>query len=375
MKAENEGNNVRERPVPVSLPWWRSLLYALLPSVILFGGLELALRVVGFEFHGIPRHLQFGPNLGFDIERNVIVPDEELFWRLRVGPDNKNTLMQRMLVHPLLDRPEVPAAVSSPLHIVTMGDSCTFFGLPSYPMLIERELNSHGLKSEVFNASLPGYSSYQGRRWFDLEITGYRPDWITLYYGWNDHWFALRAPDQELSQTRPAQAALLGHIAEKCRVVQAALWLQLRISIQPPEKRPFRVPLENYRDNLNTLCRGARDKGIRVIMITAPSDLDENDLTRLRDLDYISDPLGLPELHERYNQVVRDVSEECGADLIDFSRSAKTTGGLISEDGIHLTQKGITWLASKLAETVAAETGVNTQAHSHEVSPSLFRGK
>lgn len=332
----------------------RLVLFSLVPAAVLFGGLELALRIAGFEFHGIPLHLQFGVNVGKDLRRNVAEPDPELFWRLRVADKTKRFLVRRKHVHPdLAALTGADTRDPKALRVVAMGDSCTFFGSPPYPEGLERALRSRGLDAEVFSASVPGYSSYQGRRWFDLEIAGYDADWITVYYGWNDHWLGMRSTDAELGREGQAMAGFLERVSAHVRLLQAGRYLWTRLASSPSEQRPLRVPLDDYRANLEYLCRCIGETGARAVLITAPSQLDRADEERLRRTGYASPGTDVGALHRAYNRVVREVAEECGADLLDFARAAEARGGIVSEDGIHLTEAGSVWLAGALAERIA----------------------
>lgn len=333
----------------------RKSLFAALPAILLFGGAEIALRLAGFEFHGIPRHFQFGANVDHDLRRNVAVPDADLFWRLKAG-ENARFLVRRKHVHPNL-RARTGADRTSPggVRAVSMGDSCTFFGSPSYPERLESRLVESGLEAEVFSASVPGYTSYQGLRWFETEIAAYRPDWVTVYYGWNDHWLAMQATDRELGTRTTRSSTAAARIASNIRLVQLGTYLRARLFRLQADQRPERVPLDHYRENLEELCRRAREEGAGVIFVTAPSDLDPGDVRRLTDLGQVTRGRDVRSLHEEYNAVVRDVAAACRAEIVDFAGASTRTAGFVSEDGIHLTEKGIDWLGDHLAKRIVAE--------------------
>jgi lysophospholipase L1-like esterase len=58
---------------------------------------------------------------------------------------------------------------------------------------------------------------------------------------------------------------------------------------------------------------------------------------------------------DRYNVVARTVAERCGAfyhDLNGAVRSGGTTD-LLHEDGVHFTQRGYEFLASRVVDAVA----------------------
>lgn len=337
----------REAPRGEQRPALHLLLCSLLPTLVLFGTLEAGLRLTGFEFRGVPTHLRFGPNLQDDLERDLLVPDPALFWRLRVDPAVATTLERRRVLHPLLPGPDgrLPPARPS---VVALGDSCTFFGRPSWPERLETLLREGASGAAVWNASVPGYSSYQGRRLFEEEVAALRPDWVVVYFGWNDHWLGQAKTDRLVGLERLTALSVAPPLFEDLRVVQAGRAFHARVSTPPPARRPLRVPPEEYAENLEAICRVAGSLGAGVALVTAPGDLDGNDAARLETGGYAAPGTDLAALHARYNAIVRDVAGACGAELVDFAAAAPP--GSVGADGIHLTPDGIAWLAARLSE-------------------------
>jgi len=353
VSRQGDGRGAPRRPGPITPG--RLALFSLVPALVLFGGAEIALRVARFEFHGIPRHFQFGANVDHDLQRDLAVPDDDLFWRLNVREDTAAFLIRQRHVHPDLHTPTgADRHTPGTVRVVAMGDSCTFFGTPPYPRILERRLVERGLDAEVFSASVPGYTSHQGVRWFETEIVAYRPDWVTVYYGWNDHWLAMRTTDRELDRTTTFSGTVAARLAAHIRLVQAGAYLRARLFRSRKGERTRRVPIDHYRDNLESLCRGIRDGGAIAVFVTAPSDLDPEDVRRLQDQRQVEPDLDVARLHEEYNVVVRDVASGCGAEIVDFAEEASRTHGFVSEDGIHLTPRGIDWLALQLANRIGA---------------------
>src|SRR6266850_7069858 len=76
--------------------------------------------------------------------------------------------------------------------ILCMGDSSTFgWGVESdenYPSLMEKDLSRRhpGMRIEVVNLGVCGYSSLQGRILLEREGLKFAPDLVTLSYGSND---------------------------------------------------------------------------------------------------------------------------------------------------------------------------------------------
>jgi len=325
----------------------RLLVYSLLPTVVLLATLEGGLRLAGFEFHGIPTHLRFGPNLRSDMERDLLEPDPELFWRVRATPEVRPLLERRRALLPGGDLPPRRAAGGA-MTVLVLGDSCSFFGTPSWPERLEALLRERDPGAEVWNAAVPGYSSYQGRRLLETRGAALSPDWVVAYFGWNDHWLGLGSTDRLVGLEH--RATLPGPVArflERLRLVQAGRALRTRLALPPPERRPLRVPPGDYRANLEAICRLAEERGARVAFVTAPEDLDAADGARLREGGYAAPGTDIRALHARYNGIAREVAGACGAHLADFAAAAP--GGSVGADGIHLTPAGAAALAALLA--------------------------
>lgn len=105
------------------------------------------------------------------------------------------------------------------VRIVVLGDSVVFgFRVPMawtdkplefdknqkpFPALMEdrlRQLNP-GRKIEVIPMAVPGYSSYQGRRWLERDIEKLKPDLVLVHFGWNDTERQVQSDRQALPQS------------------------------------------------------------------------------------------------------------------------------------------------------------------------------
>lgn len=300
-------------------------------SVVLAAGLaEVALRAAHFEYHIYPT-VQFGwPDA--TALHDVYQADPDLIWVTR-DFDEKLALARR--THPA---------------VVFMGDSCTEFG--SYPAkTIERLQTEAPAFATGVKLGVGGWSSEQGLTLLRRDVLGLRPKVVTIYYGWNDHWVALGPTDPDLT---------LAHrflwLADHSRI--AELWLKARMGVSGSlAERPNRVPLNRYRANMRALIREAEADGIRVVVLTAPSNHvrgHEPEYLKARHVRSLDEVVPL---HQAYAEATRQAARANGATLCDaadaFDR-AESKRAFFQRDGIHLTDAGDRAMADLLARCIVS---------------------
>jgi lysophospholipase L1-like esterase len=144
-------------------------------------------------------HEQIIQTLGLPSLNDTMIADAALFWKLK--PDLRGRrIAGRIRETPIgftvstnhegLRGPEIPAAKRG-LRILALGDSTTF-GLgveedQTWPAVLQRLLQD-GLPGgvEVINAGVPGYTAYQGLRYFEIRGAALRPDLVLATFGFND---------------------------------------------------------------------------------------------------------------------------------------------------------------------------------------------
>jgi lysophospholipase L1-like esterase len=316
--------------------WARRALAPVLLSVASIAAALLvaegALRVAGFEYRTFPS-VQFGWPEPTAIA-NVYVPDRELFWVTR---DYAATLEA--------GRRSRPA-------VVFIGDSCTQFG--TYPrrtldLLAARSPDlARGIKLGV-----GGWSSVQGLAQLRRDVLPLKPRVVTVYFGWNDHWMAFGRTDAEIS-TGPVGFWLSQH----SRVAQLVLKARLGVAGSLDVQRPARVGLALYRSNLEAMAAAAREAGVRLVLITAPSGHvagQEPAYLAARQVRPLSD---LIPLHRAYVEATRAAAGASGAALCDaaeaFDRADAAHAGFFKKDGIHLTDAGDAAMARLVAGCIEA---------------------
>ncbi len=279
---------------------WLILLGSLVLSSL---GAELVVRALD-----LPR--PFGDfaflGLGLDAE---MVEDPDLLWRLEPN-------VTWVVANEIGFRGYWPDRDhrDSDFRILCVGDSSTF-GLgvaygQTYGVQLERQIQEHAPHRVVRSvlAALPGYSTFQDRAWMARHFATVQPA-VTLFYcgAWNDYLPAIGGDDAHYSNSlhNQSSSSLIRLInaafatpkpdADAVRATQRAF-----SAGDAPEGR--RVPLVDFRHNLEAMIQTARGGGSQVVMMVPPLPRKTRD-------DY---PVAA-----RYAAVVREVATTTGAELVD----------------------------------------------------------
>lgn len=335
----------------------QELAAALLWTAVLAAGFEGGLRLAGFRYAHYPVSMRYVSSIAragaeqtqrqkrFRIDYAL---DHDLLWRPIPSPGVTNS--EGFI------GPEWRREKDGRRRLIALGDSCTVAGEDPYPSILDRSLPGW----EVLNAGVGSWSSYQGLRLLRGRLLAYRPDAVTVYFGWNDHWLAWAAPDKELSALLDRQWKVL-RLVERSRLLQALLKAAdaLRGGAAPkdPGARPARVSEDDYESNLRQIVAAIGEAGARPILVTAPSALTPEHPTTLllcRQTRNFGDPARLPQVHAAYNERVRRVAKETGAALVDleaaFARRRDAAG--LFTDGIHLSAEGHAAAAALLRQAL-----------------------
>ncbi len=370
-----------ERPTPADspitsvsvLPLRKKIVFSLVAVVTVFALFEFGLRLARVGEPPAVGAMRFGYDAGipiFDsdgIEREgevfqdfpLFEADLRLFWKPIANTPFTGEEGLR------LPTPESMEKGPDVYRIGIIGDSCSFLGEDLYPHRFARLAEeATGRKTEIINTSCPGYTSLQGRQRL-RNIWSWQPDLIVVYFGWNDHWKSLNGQtDRELIERQ-----LLSDKAKSWIGKSRLVWslYSLRMKLMPPvpiKLSPVRVPLEDYRENLQQILDEVQHHGCKVIFITAPSAFLEGQMPRWA-FDFFgqiyqmpaSDVLRIPQTHEKYNNVVREVAGSSSfAFLLDVAREWSGQSQverhikLFRGDRIHLTETGHQEIAEQLFE-------------------------
>lgn len=355
------------RPPSKIVQAFKYAVFSLLPAVVLFSLVETSLKMAGFRYSDTPLMMARVR------EGRATVVDTVLNWNNLIGTQKEGVVYMvkdpKQLWVPR-ESYEQQHSVQKPAgvekRIATLGDSCTAICIDtdrSYPSLLEDILNAGGPPViEVLNAGVGSHSSFQGLRRLRFSVLKFKPDILTVFFGWNDHWVS-NVPDSEVRVRRDWEVTVLNFL-EQSRTYQAYHYLIAKIlrrgAVQPvDEARPagelerllgvgLRVPLEQYAQNLEAMIELAGANSMKILLVTAPSDLSA--FPGFSEFPFPKEVL-IP-VHERYNQTVREVAARRGVPILDLSTMVSVWAGerIHSADGIHFTPFGCRFVAERFAE-------------------------
>ena len=285
---------------------------------------EVVLRAIGYGT--ITPEMNFGVNTQLALDQGRFLPDADLFWKLPSHPSDRDLRAVQ---------PDVPVPPKGQRRrILVMGDSCSRIStaIPPYAVLLEDSLRGFGV--EVFNASVPGYTSWQGRAWLAKQLLAIQPDVTVVYFGWNDHWRATGITDRDYADRLKGSGLRLALLLQKM-----------------PDPPPLRVSADEYRDNLEAITADLAAAGSSVILVAPPSNLTQEARARLLQTRYLIRGDDALAVHREYLAKVREVVESSDAMLLDAAAAFDAAGAprqLLMRDGIHLTDPGHQLMASLL---------------------------
>ncbi len=266
------------------------------------------------------------------------VPDPVLLWR----PVDRWPYSSQQLKGPVAETPK-PAGV---FRIMCYGDSNTDGpnegGWPEVldAILAERHADS-GIRIEVLNAGVAGYSSHQGLARFRQQVARFEPDLVTVSFGYNDIAPALGTPDKDF-RLPPAPLVAAQRQLLRYSFYRVAEKLARRWAPERPPSVGERVPLEDYRANMEGFLDTGREHGARVVLLTRPHAAPRAELEKV-DHNWRG---RIP----RYNRSLLELRQR-GATVIDVQDHFERHHPTAFYDDCHFTLEG----HARMAELLAAE--------------------
>jgi lysophospholipase L1-like esterase len=324
----------RERyPWPVRMG--RASLLAVIVTGVILSVLEICVRIFSLApVIASPREQRMlnmlaVRQLNAHVQSNAFEPDDWLLWKLRTdGKFLGHRVSALGTLPPLATQPSALVAPAS--LVLVLGDDLTACGGVVFPDVVQRWLNAAtlGRPIRVVNASVPGYSSEQLRRWA-RGLGRLRPSAVFIGAGAADGSPSFGLPDSYLGTTMLTRA-----------LADAAVWSHLvRVAIygtRPTQEKAMaegcRVSLARYAENLRELIVWARKNHSRPILLTRPFSMEavesSNSETTNALLVFAGQQL------RSYNEVTRRVALETGTELLDLEQEfQKRPAALMFEPG------------------------------------------
>ncbi|MBI5323390.1 GDSL-type esterase/lipase family protein [Bradyrhizobium sp.] len=268
----------------------------LLPFVVIFGVAEVALRTARSELAffrsvvgEVPPHVAVFRNPATRIKKfqfpvNPHTADPFLAWRNQAGLRQEPYLTTS---HGIYSPHEIPYERDGKRYrLLILGDSSTAgLGIDkqsdTWPQVLQRLL---GDGVEVINAAVIGYSTEQVRAALLREYYKYKPDGVLFYVGNNDG-FGSSVPDRRLLDATQAGRSFASR-AENWLVEHSATYVFLKAGAKYLNQIAFdtdlgdealklpRVPLGEFRENMDAMIRWAEGTGADVYLVIPPVPLE-----------------------------------------------------------------------------------------------------
>jgi len=290
--------------------------------VVALGAMETGLRAIGFSFSFAPERVEFGwPNPTYLTERFERDPD--LFWVTKQYAERLEQVDAR--------EPD----------IVFLGDSTTEMG--RYPEDFVRSANlrhpERAIRGEPLGVS--GWSSYQGAMQMERDVIALAPRFVTVYFGWNDHWIGFAVEDKDIHaiSRSPLARVRWSRVGQLLTKAHYAWRTRGRALVD------YRVAPDDFAANLRRIIDLARSHQIVAVLLTAPtSHRRGHEPVYLRQR-WLRDLSQLVPLHQRYVEIVRRVAQEQDAPLCDLARRFEALptderDEYFMNDGIHFEPAG-----------------------------------
>jgi lysophospholipase L1-like esterase len=329
----------------------KRLVFTLSALLLLLLTAEAALRLLGYRYESFFAQAFWWKRFS---GQPIYEADPVRFWRLRphansdLSPESRDAQIINGLGFrdDRLERQKAPGE----FRVTALGDSCTFGDgvetWEAYPNALETMLQqaNPGRRIQVINAGVPGYTSYQVRRYLETELLAYQPDLVIVYVGFNDNVPAVNgvtdAKRGTVNRFTWTVQALLG----RSRVYQFFKYNLLRFkqrllpNQRPDERDPegvedtiFRVTREEFVENLIAVRRLGDAHGFRTIVVTLPHEF--------------------PDEPER-NALIRAAAQKGDIPLVDLFPILKGYQGrgehLFASDGGHPNNLGHRHIAEAL---------------------------
>lgn len=256
--------------------------------------------------------------------------------------------------------------------IVCLGGSATFcgnvFDEETWCQQLEDILNEKARKNprvEVVNAGVPGYTTSESLINLNLRILDINPDIIIIYQSYND-FKPNRMPDfkSDYSHWRRSFGKVEKRPGKKWFVTPKAIKI-IRTRLFPKNDQGFKrydtvgkSGLAAYKRNLENIVAVAKSRGIRVVLSSEASMLNEetiqsNSQAFQRAMRYVVtlSKNGLLDAQKKYELIMKDISEKSDIQYVDNLETVPRDFDHFM-DNIHLNKKGCRVVAENFASVI-----------------------
>jgi lysophospholipase L1-like esterase len=372
----------------------RSFWFSIVVVFFFFGFIELVLSVSGFEpafrykTYTIPswmeemdpvvleKYQRFVAGQGF-VNQDAYAYEPDLRYGYRLKP-NYSTTVQNYSSALMVDklppwsiasnaegfRVSARLSFNDPIKretrtLYVLGDSSSFGWGVEYEKSYSSQLTEKLNAIEPFslkNLSLPGFSSFQGKLLWEELGDVKKGDWVILSFGWNDAYSSL--------QTDRHQFDLRNSIAGKInwKLKHLLLYRWMRTWGLPKRaldyKEGSRVPLTQYRKNIETLVEGVREKGGKPVFVNVCNTIAYKDAAKEtiknKEIPFFNFPSALEPylstLHDRFPDLFVTYFEAYGEGM-----EADPMLAFLFPDRCHPNEIGHSLMAEVLFETLKGE--------------------
>lgn len=242
---------------------------SLVPVVLLLGGIEVALRAADW-----PRRDPTRP-----FEHNAVYWKEDPGLHLEPFPHKETGGIFRVstdangLRAPLHSERREPGV----FRIMTLGCSTTFgWGVDddqTWPAVLEKTLTAQGRAIEVINGAQKGHTSFQGRWMWETVLHRYDPDLVIFGYIVQDA-RTVAYSDRSQAILQKNAEFLKANLLYRLRTYVALRAIVDRWRIEakdrPTDGGSYRVPLDEYVENIRAFRKYADEVGARLVLFGFP---------------------------------------------------------------------------------------------------------
>jgi len=293
---------------------------------------------------------ELGSSQRFGVQSNILTyPDRRLLFRVRPNPTlapvycyegiDADGFRTGGALDTFRRRPRSSAA-----RVLVLGDSCAFgWDICRLDQTVGPQLatvlREHGRSAAVVSLAQPGYSTAQGlllfRRWFP-EL---RPDFVVLYFGWNDRYPAPGLTDTQLLRLVPVAGSSWAQSVMSSALYKTFAWIVSPVLARSRERargEHVRVPLEESAANVKAMTEAANAAGARVVIVMPAHgpQFSHKDL-----------------IIDGFNHAVGDAvaGEAALVRLPAMETGTADAAGYFTRDGYHPNPRGARYVAERIA--------------------------